>query len=39
MNDAVQPWHYGLVARHWVEKNTTADATINHNVIVYFARK
>ena len=23
MNDEVQTWHYGLVARHWAEKNTT----------------
>jgi hypothetical protein len=23
MNDTVQTWHYGLVARHWAEKNTT----------------
>jgi SAM-dependent methyltransferase len=23
MNDEVQTWHYGLVARHWAENNTT----------------
>jgi SAM-dependent methyltransferase len=23
MNDTVQTWHYGLVARHWAENNTT----------------
>ena len=23
MKDAVQTWHYGLVARHWAEKNAT----------------
>lgn len=23
MNDHVQTWHYGLVARHWAEHNTT----------------
>jgi SAM-dependent methyltransferase len=23
MNDEVQTWHYGLVARHWAEKNTS----------------
>jgi SAM-dependent methyltransferase len=22
-NDAVQTWHYGLIARHWAENNTT----------------
>jgi hypothetical protein len=23
MNAEVQTWHYGLVARHWAENNTT----------------
>lgn len=23
MNDTVQTWHYGLMARHWAENNTT----------------
>lgn len=24
MNDGVQTWHYGLIARHWAENNTDA---------------
>jgi hypothetical protein len=23
MNEVGQTWHYGLVARHWAENNTT----------------
>src|SRR5512147_1718891 len=23
MNDGIQTWHYGLMARHWAEHNTT----------------
>ena len=32
MNDEVQTWHYGLVARHWAENNTTGPE------IAYFQR-
>lgn len=32
MNDEVQTWHYGLVARHWAENNTTGAE------IAYFQR-
>lgn len=33
MNDPVQTWHYGLVARHWAENNTTGPE------IEYFQRQ
>jgi SAM-dependent methyltransferase len=33
MNDTVQTWHYGLVARHWAENNTTGPE------ISYFQRQ
>jgi SAM-dependent methyltransferase len=33
MDDKVQTWHYGLVARHWAEKNTTGPE------IAYFQKK
>lgn len=33
MNDTVQTWHYGLVARHWAEHNTTGPE------IVYYQRQ
>ena len=33
MNDTVQTWHYGLVARHWAENNTTGPE------IAYFQRQ
>jgi SAM-dependent methyltransferase len=33
MDDNVQTWHYGLVARHWAEKNTTGPE------IAYFLKK
>ena len=32
MNDQVQTWHYGVVARHWAENNTTGPE------IAYFQR-
>jgi 2-polyprenyl-3-methyl-5-hydroxy-6-metoxy-1,4-benzoquinol methylase len=32
MNDEVQTWHYGLMARHWAETNTTGPD------IAYFQR-
>jgi SAM-dependent methyltransferase len=33
MNDNVQTWHYGLMARHWAENNTTGPE------IAYFQRQ
>lgn len=33
MNDTVQTWHYGVMARHWAENNTTGPE------IVYFQRQ
>src|SRR5688572_18245881 len=33
MSDTVQTWHYGLMARHWAENNTTGPA------IAYFQRQ
>jgi SAM-dependent methyltransferase len=33
MNDTVQTWHYGVMARHWAENNTTGPE------IAYFQRQ
>jgi SAM-dependent methyltransferase len=33
MNESVQTWHYGLMARHWAENNTTGPE------IAYFQRQ
>jgi hypothetical protein len=31
MNEAVQTWHSGLMARHWVENNTTDPKLLTFN--------